>query len=334
VWWVFNHPEIFKVEIESSLLHVYANEKRTQSKEKPMKKRLIFLGIVFLLILGLSSMSYADDAIKGFTLKLGGGMGSWSGSDINNFFLDLNMMMGNTAGLTGADLTGRFEELNYGPDFDGEFILELPQNFAVGIGVGYLFRTGDSTSELVMFGVYNSVGVQTRFTAVPITLNGYYNLPLSAKAKFYIKAGVGYYIGKSTYTVRQESTVLGLSPVWDEEEGDASSSALGFQGGVGFEFSVSENVALFFETMGRYANLKNWKGTNRYSDFLGASESESVDWYYAEEYDDLTRLWYKTVQILDQEPSGSYYRNVRKAEVSYSGVSLRLGIKITFGKKN
>ncbi len=333
MWRVFNHSETFKGEIGSSMLHVYITEKRIRSKEKPMKKRLIFLGIVFLLTLGLSSMSYADGAIKGFTLKLGGGMGSWSGSDINIFFRDLNVMMGNTAALTGADLTGQFEELNYGPDFEGEFILELPQNFAVGIGVGYLVRSGDSTSELVMFGVNNSVGVQTRFTAVPITLNGYYNLPLSTKARAYAKAGVGYYIGKGTYTVRQEETVLGLAPVWDESEGNASSSAFGFQGGVGFEFNVSENVALFFETVGRYANLKNWKGTDRYSDFLGASESASVDWYYAEEYDGLTRLWYKTVQILDQEPSGSYYRNVRKAEVSYSGVLLRLGIKITFGKK-
>jgi hypothetical protein len=92
-------------------------------------------------------------------------------------------------------------------------------------------------------------------------------------------------------------------------------------------------VALFFETTGRYANLKNWEGKNRYDDYLGASESESVDWYFAEEYDGQTGRWYKTVQITDVEPSGNDYRNVRKAEISYSGVVFRLGIKITFGKK-
>jgi opacity protein-like surface antigen len=312
------------------------HKKKLQSKENPMKtkKRLVLFGLVFLFAMGFTSMSYADSAIKGFTLKLGGGAGSWNGSDINNFYLDFNMRMNNTAGLVvGADLNGQIKQLNHGPDFEGEFIIELPNNFALGIGVGYMVRTGDDSVELSLFGMSNSIGIETRFTAIPITLNGYFNLPLGAKTKAYIKAGVGYYIGKSTYFVRQEVRLLGLPPAWQEDEGDASSSAFGFQGGVGIEFNLSKNVALFFETVARYANLKNWEGQNRYNDFLGASETESVDWYYAEEYDDTTRQWYRTVQILDEEPAGSYYRNVRKAEISYSGVSLRLGIKITFGKK-
>ena len=136
--------------------------------------------------------------------------------------------------------------------------------------------------------------------------------------------------------MRQEARVLGLPPEWQEDEGDASSNAFGFQGGVGIEFNLSETVALFFETTGRYANLKNWEGQNQYHDFLGASESESVDWYFAEWYDDTFYFqprWYKIVQIVDEEPSRDNYRNVRKAEISYSGVVLRVGIKITFGKK-
>jgi hypothetical protein len=92
-------------------------------------------------------------------------------------------------------------------------------------------------------------------------------------------------------------------------------------------------VTLFFETAGRSVNLKNWEGKNKYKDFLRASESESTEWYYAEEYDDMTRNWYKSVQITEEEPSGSYYRNVRKAEINYSGMVLRLGVKITFGRR-
>lgn len=301
---------------------------------KTKTKRSVLFCLVFLFALGFTSMSYAESAIKGFTLKLGGGAGSWNGSDINNFFRDFNVRMNNTVGLiVGADVVGGIEELNYGPDFEGEFIIELPRNFAVGVGIGYMVRTGDDTTEVSLYGVSESIGIETRFTAVPITLNGYFNLPLGEKTKAYVKAGVGYYIGKSKYFVRQEARVLGLPPAWEEDDGDASSNAFGFQGGVGIEFNLSESVAIFFETVGRYANLKNWEGRNKYNNYLGISESESVDWYYAEEYDDMTRQWYRTVQIMDEEPSGSYYRNVRKAEISYSGVAFRLGIKITFGKK-
>lgn len=295
---------------------------------------MVMFSLVFLFALGLTTMSYADSAIKGFTLKLGGGAGSWNGGDINDFFTDFNLRMNNTAGLVvGADVVGQINALNHGPDFEGEFIIELPKNFALGIGIGYMVRSGDDTTEISLFGVSESIGIETRFTAVPITLNGYLNLPLGAKTKAYIKAGVGYYIGKSTYFVRQEARILGLPPAWQEDKGDASSNAFGFQGGMGIEFNLSDSVALFFETVGRYANLKDWEGQNRYKDFLGASESESTDWYYAEEYDGQTRMWYRTVQIIDEEPSGNDYRNVRKAEISYSGVVLRLGIKITFGKK-
>jgi opacity protein-like surface antigen len=315
-------------------------EESLRYKENPMKtkiNRLVLLGLVFLFALGLTSIGHTDSAIKGFTLKLGGGAGSWNGSDINNFYLDFNMRMNNTAGLiVGADVVGQIKELNYGPDFEAEFIIELPKNFAVGIGIGYMVRTGDDTIEMSQFGVSESIGIETRFTAVPITLNGYFNLPMGAKTKAYVKAGVGYYIGKSTYFVRQEARILGLPPAWQEDEGDASSNAFGFQGGVGIEFNLSETVALFFETTGRYANLKNWEGQNQYHDFLGASESEAVDWYFAEWYDDTIYFqprWYKIVQIADEEPSGDNYRNVRKAEISYSGVVLRVGIKITFGKK-
>ena len=311
--------------------------KEFNPKENPMNthtKRLTFFGLVFLLSLGLSSMSYADSAIKGFTLKLGGGAGSWNGSDINDFFRDLNLMMNNTAGLVvGGDVVGGFSQLNYGPDFEGEFVLELPKNFAVGIGVGYMRRSSDDSVELSAFGVANSFQAETRFTAVPITLSGYYHMPLGEKTKVYLKGGVGYYIGKSKYYVRQEGRVMGLPPVWEEEEGDASSNAFGFHGGLGIQLDLSESMALFFETNGRIANLKNWEGRNQYKDYLGDSESESVEWYYAEEYDGATRQWYKSVVIVEDEPSGSGYKNVRMAEISHSGVVFRLGLKITFGKK-
>lgn len=297
-------------------------------------QRLVLIGLVFVFTLSLTSMSVADSAIKGFSLKLGGGAGSWNGSDINNFFLDTNVLLTNTAGLVvGGDVVGQLDELNYGPDFEGELILELPKNFALGIGIGYMVRSGDSTAEISLLEARNSIDVETRFTAVPILLNGYFNLPVGEKTKVYVKAGVGYYIGKAKYSVRQEQTIPGFTPTWEEEEGDASSSAFGFQGGVGIEFNLTETVGLFFEMSGRYANLKNWEGTNRYEDFLGVSDSESVEWYYAEEYDDMTRQWYRSILITDEKPSGNYYRSVRKAEISYSGVVLRLGVKISFGKK-
>lgn len=117
--------------------------------------------------------------------------------------------------------------------------------------------------------------------------------------------------------------------VWEENEGTAKDNGFGFQGGLGFEYSVSDSVVLFLEGTGRYVNLKNWDVENVFRNALGTDMVTGTFWY-VEEYEEDTGKYYANLELSDEEPSDPDYRNIRKAEVSFSGVVFKVGVKFSF----
>jgi opacity protein-like surface antigen len=300
-----------------------------------MKRISILLVIIVLLGFFCVGDVHAGGPIKGFSLKLAGGSGTFSGGDMNDFFSDFNLQAERTAELLGLALDGTIEDLNWGPEFEVEFIAHLSKNLALGLGVGYIYRKNESAVELNILNVFSqSVMVNPKLTAVPITLNVYYNLPVATNLDIIAKAGLGYYFGSGQYEIREESHLLGLTSYWEIDAGTATSKGFGFQGGIGIEYKLSKSVALILEGNGRYANLDGWKGENKFTNSTGQSSTESVDWFYFEELDDVTGSYYRNLFISETAPGGPGTRNVRQANISYSGISLRLGIKISFGNDN
>jgi opacity protein-like surface antigen len=175
--------------------------------------------------------------------------------------------------------------------------------------------------------------MEPQFTAIPITLSAYYHFPLTTKMDAFLKAGVGYYMGKSKFNVRDELEIPGFPLRWQEEKRRASSNSLGFHGGIGLEFNLFKNIAFFLEGMGRYAKLKDWNVDVQYRNLAEESGTMSGTWYIVEVYNYSTEKYYKVIITSKGTPSsGEYYifRNPKKAEISYSGISLRAGIKIAF----
>ncbi len=299
-----------------------------------MKKISVLLAIIVLLCFFCVGDAYAGKLIKGFSLKLTGGYGTFSGGDLNDFFSDFNLQIERTAGLLGLDVDGAIEELNWGPEFEAELIAQLSKNIALGLGLGYIYRKNESAVDITAFNNFaQSVVSTTKFTAVPITLNVYCTLPLATKWDVFVKAGIGYYLGRSHYEIREESQMSGVTSYWELDKGSASRNGLGFQGGLGLEYNLSKSIALILEGHGRYANLDDWKGENTFTNSVGQDETTSVDWLYFEELDDVTGVYYKSIYISDTPPQGPGIRNVRPAKINYSGISLRLGIKISFGNR-
>jgi hypothetical protein len=87
------------------------------------------------------------------------------------------------------------------------------------------------------------------------------------------------------------------------------------------------------EGHGRHANLDDWKGENKSSNSIGQGLTNSVEWFYLEELDDVTGDYYRSIFISDISPEAPGIRNVRPANISYSGISIRLGIRLSFGNR-
>ena len=303
------------------------NAKRNRSKQ--MKKGIFVVLAAVLCIFLVASSGMAQDSYKKFTLKVSGGYGSLSGGDFTAVADGLNEQLDDLARLTGASTSGEIEVPKWGPDFEGEFVYSLTENWGVGLGVGYIRKSLESGADL-QIGTYARVSFEWEpgYKIIPITLNGYYNFPIASKMNAYVKGGVGYYFGTLDYQIRQENELVGIT-VWEENDGTAKDSGFGFQSGLGFEYSLSDSVALILEGTGRYANLKNWDVKNVNRTALGTEKDTGTFWY-VEEYQEDTGKYYPSLELSDDEPTDPDLRNVRKMEVSLSGIVFKVGIKFSF----
>jgi len=230
----------------------------------------------------------------------------------------------------GATTEGNFNKINPGFEYEVEFILSLPGGFGVGVGVGYIQRsemTELSASMLPLFSA--SASLEPKISAMPINVNGYYFTPGNAPLKFFVYGGIGYYYGRLTIDIREDSTPPDF---WSEQESLLKDQGFGLHGGVGLELKVDPRIALFIEGRARYCKLKSWRGDGTYEDSNGFTDTdEGLMWYY-EELDQNygSGEWFPGITVTTGRPSGPDIRNVRPFEANLSGVSLRTGIRIKF----
>jgi len=107
-------------------------------------------------------------------------------------------------------------------------------------------------------------------------------------------------------------------------------NAFGLNGGIGFEYDVAKNIGLFVEGTARYAKLKDWKGDGISTTVEGQADKISGTLWYCETLNDRTGKYYPSFKVSKNKPSSEEgtYKNIRKAEIDFSGFSLRLGLRI------
>ncbi|MFC2166035.1 hypothetical protein ACFLT2_13695, partial [Acidobacteriota bacterium] len=170
--------------------------------------------------------------------------------------------------------------------------------------------TGSSTTNL-------------KAKAIPVSVGVYYFLPVSSKSRFSLGAGVDYYFTSFCRDARRENT----SPYWIETNFTGSGDNFGFHGGIGFEYSVSKNIAIIIEGFGRYAKISGFEGTRTRADSNNISDSFEGK-YYALERFVWSSEWLTRAAINSEPPSGADVRNVRDNEIDFSGFTIRIGLKI------
>lgn len=204
----------------------------------------------------------------------------------------------------------------FGAEFQGEL---LPGLF-LGVGLDYLKGSRES-------GVFYSASAEPatytarpEVSAVPLRLNlSYFFLP-----RFYVKGGIEYYLAHCSYAYR-----LQQGEAWEEWVGEASSQGMGFMAGLGLNMDISPGFAFFAELSGHLAKLRDFEGTDSYSNSGGGtSEEEGMLYIYQGHISAQTS--YPLVFIRDRKPAEAGVSDARPAEVDFSGVALRLGFSFRF----
>jgi hypothetical protein len=294
-----------------------------------MSKKLVIFVLSILTIFFLSRPVCAQESYPKFSLKLSGGLGNTTGGDMEAMRVGINDTLADTAALGGFSITDELQSLQWGPEFEGELVFHISRRFGVGLGVESVRRKAESTGAIELGALASlSLSWAPEYSAIPIKLSGYYFIPVGEKMNVFVKAGVGYYIANIKYTIRVEEMLLGET-FTEQQSGKAKDKGFGLHGGVGVEYRIATNFDLFFEGTGRFVNLKDWDVENNTILPWGTYYEEGTFWY-AEEYEARTDNYYAAILLSEEMPEEQWLRNVRKAEISLLGITLRVGVKIRF----
>jgi hypothetical protein len=338
----------------------------------------------------IAPRSGAGDIRFGFSLS--GGMGNIDGGDFNKYILGQNNLVADYNDYWGEDFyTIDWKEMKWLPKFGGEVFARFGKYFGVGLGVEFISKSNPGAWEYgyddtwtdyysgfyrVFDDYYHSwYTIDQKLSVIPITLSFYGYLPMGPQAEAYVKAGLGYYLGTFTTDMTVDTEYIyndnwyyNNGAEWDphyHETGestslytlDATCNTLGFHFGAGFNFNVSNNIAVFAEAFYRIVNFKDWQGTGTYdvewvdrwgwtnfthSNDLPATDSGSYSdsttgrlWSYDDIWDYLDTGSYLTYWLYEagnepEEYSG-WTENVRPTEFNLNGFTFKVGIKISFG---
>ncbi|MFO7979677.1 MAG: hypothetical protein R6V00_02450 [Candidatus Aminicenantes bacterium] len=270
-----------------------------------------------------------------FGLRIMGGGFLLMQNDINDHIQGMNDSINDFAGLIpDVSVDSEFKQVNMGMDFSGELLIHFMPQFSIGIGAGYISAGKESTAELSdNTGEYQDMTLDPRVSAIPITLSFYYGIPVGSMIDVVLNAGAGYYLGTINYDMILEYGDPGSS--FEEiDTWSAQSNTLGFLGGIDFEFGFSSNMVFVLGARGRYVKFTDLTGDLEweYSSSWGASGSgtdkDQTLWFGNQEM--FTGKEYPQLTLSDSKPTGSNWSDVRKAEISLSGIIFQAGIKVTF----
>jgi hypothetical protein len=250
-------------------------------------------------------------------LSVYGGGSYVSASDLNQAAKGVTKYYLYTLGYGGGeDVKAVHLSFTYGLDV----FYELYSGLFLGLGFDYV--QGEKTNQ-------TNFRVGTSSYSV-ITQPGFKDLPLRVSLmyqpteNFYLRIGVEYHLAKVSYLYR-----VSEDNTWLEWQGKASGNSLGWVEAAGLQWSATSWFQLFFEGSYRYARVKNFHGKNIYSDSDGLEQTEEGDLYYWQ-VQVSPSISFPALFIRDRMPSELGVINPRKADINYSGFSLKAGLRLRF----
>jgi hypothetical protein len=201
-----------------------------------------------------------------------------------------------------------------------EYRKPLVRGLDAALGVEYFSAWRSSIVNLL--GGTEVVNFRTtpRVSVVPVSLS----LVFYPVSNIYIKTGLDLSIARCRYLYRLEQGDL-----FQEWDGKADAIGLGYLLGGGLEWRLGGPVSVLAEATYRNARIGNLDGeeTYRESGTPDAVTKGTLYFYRAAISDSLT---VPQVFVHAAIPTGADIIEARKAELSLSGLSLRIGLKIAF----
>ncbi len=220
----------------------------------------------------------------------------------------------------GVSRSNDVGSVHYGGAFAAEFRFPLMPSLDASVGAGY-FSAKRSSSV-----AYSGQPSTTRYLTTPSVRNIPVSLALVyyVKPKIYVKAGLEIAFGHCEYLYRFEE-----GGAFREWRGTANDVGLGYVLAGGMEWRLSGPVSVLVEAGYRKTRLTDLDGEEIYSE-SGKTDVRTEGALYFSRREAPGGLVVPGVFISTTMPSGSGVVEARKADLSFSGLSLSVGLRYAF----
>jgi len=291
-----------------------------------MKRSVAFLSAFVALTIFLFAGEDAGSPSKNTAgLRLYGGLNYLTAEAFNRGLEGQLDMWRYAASVEGSSGETNFAGAHWGFDVGADLLLPLSPRAWLQVGAAIVSASAVSQAD---FGPQDAVpsGHEVKITprALSIQASLCYLVPISSFLGVRIQAGAAYFLARPEAEYRRE-----WSDYWELDRYALKSKGFGYQAGIGLELGLNRWAAIFLEGLGRYARIPNFSGTLE----LTSSEEGQVlrdGDLYIYDYKLGEGAVFTFIDVLDREPSGPAFSEVRKAMVDFSGFSLNLGLILKF----
>jgi hypothetical protein len=205
--------------------------------------------------------------------------------------------------------------------YGGEFAIPLTSQFFVVAGAEFHRAEKSTLVSYARGSATDTFSATPGLQALPVKLG----LACYPVEFFTIKLGASYYFAKASYDYRYEHDKF-----WQEWQGEATGQGFGVWGGLGIDWPLGGAFSLVFEATGEYASISGFQGTGTYLDSTTSAAVSETGKLYAYTARTSSQTSYPVAFIRGKTPSEAGVENVREATADFSGISLRVGLKIRF----
>ena len=254
---------------------------------------------------------------KHFDLTLFAGGNYTAGGDLNEGTLGLADFY---SGILGISAKGDIKPVHYGFSLGGEFSIPLTSRLSLGLAIESFQSDKESLADFSQIMQTHTIVTRPKLNAVPVGIT----LTYSFITDLYINSGFFYYFAKCSYFYQiQEEEHM------QEWQGNASAQGLGFQGGLGFNRNIASHLSLVVELEGRYAKIDGFQGKDTFRDTSGQTLTEEGTLYLIQA-EVSEQQSYPLLFIRESKPREAGVIEAREAQIDFSGVSLKIGLRIRF----
>jgi len=296
-----------------------------------MKKIPSVLFCAFFLF--LAPFSSAENVSIKFSLN----QNSIGESDPHTWIQSFNSLWQDWASSKGGQITGQFEPISFGLNFEVELRVRLIAGLSLHFGASPF---SDSNEGEIQYPNAAATQKESHFIlnsikAYPIKIGLSYSVTIPKVPRLHAAVNIGRRILIVSYKTKENYQAFFTSggrewEYWYEKENSFNSEALGFYTSLGIEYDILKHIALSLEAEKTWSKVDGFKGPYTYQDYEGINDSGKASLYFYESDQWGLGQTYSVLYGHETKPEESYIKNIRQGELNFGGLAIKFGIRFKF----